>query len=296
MAYKRQHEQGKMRIGLLISCALTGVMAFGRTGHYVLGTSISRLVFNDTLNWVAEKSFFSHVNNSWGLASLEADGFKSRPALRWTARLHFISVDDDPPTNCPGVQRWNETKGWNILKGIQRFTDLLISKNGSSFSALLVLHLLQDLHLPTHVCGKARGGNDVTVEYNGHRVNLHRLWDSVLVQELADRAGGTDALIEVIVKAARPRSLRECATHDSWPESWMDDVVAKANSTHMLNCKVVWRDDLRKPEILLPVMHGLLVEATVFSTCHWDRLAAVASASEKQDEDHAEKPHFVVQP
>jgi len=230
---------------------------------------------------VGERSYFKQFNNSWGQASIEADNFKSRPALRWTAKYHYINAADDPPNYCSDIQGWNETKGGNILKGIDRFTNLLVKGTGDAFSAILLIHLLQDL-IPLHATGKHRGGNDVFVTYRGKRVNLHRLWDSILIQELADLAGGTDALIAEIVEGATPRF---CAAsgHATGSEKWdfMPGVVARANVIEKMNCKIVWRDDLRKPHILLPVMKGLLIEAALFSTCHWDHLATEVLQREK---------------
>lgn len=248
------------------------VFAFGSLGHYVIGEAVSCLVANSTLKWVQTNGFFAEFNNSWALAAIQADILKRRPVFKWTSRFHYLNVDDDPPTYCPGVRGWNATKGGNVLKGIERFTNLLASEKGSSFSALMLIHLLQDLSNALHLSGKARGGNDVKVEYNGHRVVLHRLWDSVLVQDLADQMGGTDALISNITESAKSRF---CIARASWTQdSWMDELVAKADAIQMLNCKVVWRDELRTPAILLPIMNGLLVDAAAYSACHWDRLAA----------------------
>jgi hypothetical protein len=247
--------------------------AFGATGHYVIGEAVSSLVANTTRDWVETKGFFAEYNNSWGVSSLQADFLKRRPALRWTTRYHYLDTNDDPPTFCPGVKNWSTMKSGNILKGIDRFTSLLLTEKGNSFSALMLVHLLQDSALPTHLTGH-RGGNDVTVKYNGQYVNLHRLFDSVLVQELADRAGGRDALIDEIVEGAKPRFCATMTSHSSW----MDSVVEKADSIQRLNCKIVWRDELRTPDILLPFMHGLLVDAAAFSACHWDRLAATHAA------------------
>lgn len=241
---------------------------------------MSRLVTNGTLEYISNREYFSKFNG-WGLASVQADVFKRRPTLKWSAAYHYYSPDDNPPTYCPGVNGWNKTNERNILKGIKRFTSLLVAEKGGTFSALMLLHILQDVTLGPHLCGKARGGNDVTVEYNGRFHVLHKLWDSTLVQELADRAGGTDALIKEIVDAAEPRFGAARSLTDG---SWMDDVVAKANEVHQLNCKIVWRDELRTPDVLLPVMHGLLVEAARFSACHWDWLAAAAQARRMEDQ------------
>ena len=257
--------------------------AYGRLGHYVLGEAIFRLVANTTLEWVEKMSYFAKFNNSWGLSSIEADNFKRRPALRWTAKYHEFNAADDPPKLCSGVQGWNETKGGNILKGIHRFTNLLVEGTGDAFSALMLIHLLQDLQA-WHLTGKHRGGNDVTVTYRGRQVNLHRLWDTILVQELTDVAGGTDALITEIVRGANPRLCAASSVAMGTNEwDFMPGVVARADFIEKMNCRIVWRNNLREPDILVPVMKGLLVEAAAFSACHWDRLAAVVLKREKKE-------------
>jgi S1/P1 nuclease len=273
----------KLACVFLLISQLNSVPAFGRLGHFVIGETVSSLVAGDTIKWVETKGYFSEFKESWGLSSIEADNLKSRPGLRWSRRLHFFNSHDEPPAYCPGVQGWNATRGGNILKGIDRFTSLLLTGKGEAFSALMLLHLLQDFSLPTHLSGH-RGGNDVFVTYRGKRVNLHRLYDSILVQELADLVGGTDALIAEIVEGAR---LRFCAASPSATETnewdFMPGVVARADIVEKMNCKIVWRDDLRKPDVLLPFMKGLLIEAAAFSACHWDRLAAEVLKREKKE-------------
>lgn len=278
-AAMKKHFVTKFAAALLLS--VSQCAGFGRLGHYALGEAISHLVTNRTRDFISTQGYFKAFNDSWGLASVEADNIKRRPVFRWSSRLHFFNSEDDPPLRCVGVQGWNTTKTGNILKGIERFTNLLLSQKGDSFSAILLIHFLQDL-IPLHVSGKLRGGNDVTVTYNGHRVILHRLWDSVLVQELADRAGGPDALIEKIVAGAQTR-LCAAAHRSMQDDSWMDAVVARADAIERLNCKIVWRDELRTPENLLPVMKGLLIDAAAFSACHWDRIAATVAEKSRED-------------
>lgn len=45
-----------------------------------------------------------------------------------------------------------------------------------------LIHLMGDAHQVLHFCGIGRGGNDIECRYNGSTVNLHYVWDDLLLQ------------------------------------------------------------------------------------------------------------------
>ena len=48
---------------------------------------------------------------------------------------------------------------------------------------LIIFHLVGDLHQPLHVgYGNDKGGNDVHVKYKKNPTNLHRVWDSEIIE------------------------------------------------------------------------------------------------------------------
>ena len=50
---------------------------------------------------------------------------------------------------------------------------------------LFLVHFVGDMHQPLHCANNHdRGGNDVTVQFRGTRMNLHRVWDSALLDRL----------------------------------------------------------------------------------------------------------------
>ncbi|MDC3221630.1 hypothetical protein OAT97_00855, partial [Gammaproteobacteria bacterium] len=71
----------------------------------------------------------------------------------------------------------------NILKFAN---DRRLQKN----AIIWLLHLVADIHQPLHVGGKKtdKGGNAITVWYKGYKTNLHRLWDTDLVNYMLDGA------------------------------------------------------------------------------------------------------------
>src|SRR5690554_7476679 len=47
---------------------------------------------------------------------------------------------------------------------------------------MILVHLVGDVHQPLHVGnGKDRGGNDVKVSWFGENSNLHKIWDSEII-------------------------------------------------------------------------------------------------------------------
>ena len=57
-----------------------------------------------------------------------------------------------------------------------------LSKEEEAFSLKCLIHLVGDIHQPMHVGnGKDRGGNDVKVTYFWKSSNLHRVWDTGII-------------------------------------------------------------------------------------------------------------------
>ena len=76
-----------------------------------------------------------------------------------------------------------------LLRAIRRNYNLLDSSNLSTdrqrAEALYFLaHLIADLHQPLHTGSVAdKGGNLLTVQFEGKEINLHRLWDSRILAQ-----------------------------------------------------------------------------------------------------------------
>lgn len=71
-----------------------------------------------------------------------------------------------------------------------RGADLELETDGPSQVALkFLVHFVGDVHQPLHVGQTSdRGGNSISVSLNGHRTNLHALWDTDLVSSAISAA------------------------------------------------------------------------------------------------------------
>jgi hypothetical protein len=83
-----------------------------------------------------------------------------------------------------------------------------------------LVHFIEDMHQPLHVGDRMdRGGNDLQLQFFGEGTNLHRLWDSgVIEHESADEATWT-VTIDALATPERTRDWVEGAVEDWATES-----------------------------------------------------------------------------
>jgi hypothetical protein len=120
------------------------------------------------------------------IAAMASWADQVRNARKETEPWHFIDIPIDsaglnmqrdcPPEGCVLSKILEFRKQWRdpAVAGAQRREALLF-----------LVHFVGDMHQPLHCANDHdRGGNDVAVEFGGKRMNLHRLWDSALLDHL----------------------------------------------------------------------------------------------------------------
>ena len=76
----------------------------------------------------------------------------------------------------------------DLVTGIQKCIEILQNKNSTEadriFYLKMLIHLIGDLHQPMHV-GRSedKGGNDIQLQWFGKGSNLHRVWDSNMIND-----------------------------------------------------------------------------------------------------------------
>jgi hypothetical protein len=93
----------------------------------------------------------------------------------------------------------------------------------------LLIHFVGDIHCPMHAGHVGdRGGNDFAVEWGGEKSNLHRLWDSQLI-DAARPWSAWEWAIDTDYRMSR-RERREFAP--GGPLVWMEETVALAHTLY----------------------------------------------------------------
>jgi hypothetical protein len=162
-------------------CFITFNVAFGwgATGHRATG-------------WIAEKYLSKKAKKqlqrilkgqSLAMVSTWMDDVRSDSTYDHMTDWHWVTI--------PEGQTYEEsTKNPNgdVIATIERITNELKTKKLSDQQQLIYVmiltHLIGDIHQPLHV-GKRddKGGNDVKLQWFREETNLHRIWDSDMIDE-----------------------------------------------------------------------------------------------------------------
>lgn len=106
------------------------------------------------------------------------------PALfRRTRRLHFVNFHSrdciyEPPRDC--------RDGECAVAAIDKYSAILANRANSpaarAEALAFVVHFVGDVHQPLHASFRHdAGGNDFQVRWHGRGSNLHRIWDSTML-------------------------------------------------------------------------------------------------------------------
>jgi hypothetical protein len=159
---------------LLLNCQSYG---WGLTGHRVIGS-----IAEYYLSKKAEKKIERILKDeSLAMVSNYMDEIRSDPRYGFLDPWHYCTI----PAGMTYEEAGAPEEG-DIIMAINKLIVELKTKNftlgGESFTLKLLIHLIGDIHQPLHVGnGNDRGGNDVTVEYFWDKSNLHRVWDSGII-------------------------------------------------------------------------------------------------------------------
>ncbi|MFZ4715571.1 MAG: S1/P1 nuclease [Bacteriovoracaceae bacterium] len=155
----------------------TNAFAWGPIGHKIVGqiaednltpkalTAVKNLLQTQTMAAVA----------TW------ADTIRSTKEWENTKTWHFVTIEDgltyeEAPKEAAG----------DVIESIDSAMATLKNSSAAKSDQLnaikFLIHFVGDAHQPLHVGrGEDRGGNEIQINFQGKRCNLHALWDSILI-------------------------------------------------------------------------------------------------------------------
>lgn len=151
---------------------------WGRTGHRIVARVAASQLTPRTKERVRE------LLGRETLASVAAWGDEIRSERPATANWHYVNI---PLTDSRYIPARHCAEGC-IFTALATQMRVLADRNAArsdrADALKWVVHLIGDLHQPLHVGERGdRGGNDVKLTWQGKPSNLHRLWDSQLIEE-----------------------------------------------------------------------------------------------------------------
>ena len=180
---------------------------WGQTGHRVVGK-----IADDYLSGKAKREIKRLLNRkSLAFVSTFADEIKADKRYNEFYTWHYINMSldenyEDSEKNPEG----DLVSGINYCKKI--ISDDEASDDDKAFYLKLLIHLIGDLHQPMHIGLKEdRGGNDFKVQWHYEDSNLHRVWDSDMIEKFdmsyVELAENADVLSKAQVKAIQKGSV-----------------------------------------------------------------------------------------
>lgn len=164
---------------LVIQFSYGNDMFWSKTGHRVIGE-----VAQEYLSGKAKRELRKLLGGET-LASVAnfADEIKADRKYSKFYSWHFVNI--------PKGKLYKDIephKQGDLITGIQECVTIVknpeSSKADKVFYLKMLVHLVGDLHQPMHV-GRVgdKGGNDVQLQWFGRSSNLHRLWDSNMIDD-----------------------------------------------------------------------------------------------------------------
>lgn len=199
-----------MVLVLLMGVCASGY-AWGPTGHRATG-----LIAEKHLTKKARKALEAILQGqSLAMASTWMDEIRSDSTFNYMSDWHWVTIE-----NGQTYEQSVKNPNGDIVQTLERvISELKSGKLQPAEEAQLIrilIHLVGDLHQPLHVGnGNDRGGNDIRVNWFRTDSNLHRVWDSDMIDdtrlsftELAESLDKPDA---AMIKKLQSTTVREWA-------------------------------------------------------------------------------------
>lgn len=162
---------------------------WGQVGHRATGYIAAEFLTDEAAAEVAR------VLNGDSIAEVTTwmDEVRSDPNFRFMSPWHYCTIPEGMTYEEAGTPEEGDIL-WAIEKMVTELKSGELSAEQEAINLKVLIHLVGDLHQPLHVGnGTDRGGNDVRVQWFRDNSNLHRIWDSEMIdsrqhtgRELAD--------------------------------------------------------------------------------------------------------------
>lgn len=183
---------------------------WGQIGHYVTGYVAESYLDDDVRAKVADVL----GDITLPRACVWMDDVRSDSAFDYTRTWHWATILDG--------KTYEETEQEPTGDVISASEEMIASLKSGTLSPeqerinlKLLIHMIGDMHMPLHVGnGTDRGGNQVRVQWMGDNSNLHRVWDSDIINSL--QMSYTELAREVDFMDAETVAMWQSGTVRDW--------------------------------------------------------------------------------
>ncbi|WP_289061965.1 S1/P1 nuclease [uncultured Zobellia sp.] len=152
---------------------------WSKTGHRTVGE-----VAQHHLSKKTRKALKKLLNGeSLAYVSTFADDIKADRAYKEFSAWHYVNIPQGK--NYSDIE---PSEHGDLIVGINRCIEIIKDDNSKKedkvFYLKMLVHLIGDLHQPMHVGRyEDKGGNDIQLQWFNTGTNLHRVWDSNMIND-----------------------------------------------------------------------------------------------------------------
>lgn len=219
---------------LCAGLASSQAFAWGATGHRVAAEIADGYLSAEARFAVEEilgREPLAEASTWPDFMRADPDEFWQKTANPW----HYVTVPPGKTYEDVGAPEQGDAVSalGNFSKTVR---DPEASADDRALALRFIVHIVADLHQPLHAGnGEDRGGNDFEVTYFGEPTNLHRLWDSQLID--AKKLSYTE-MTEWLEAKIAPADFRAWNTSD--PMVWVAESAAIRERIYPEDCDIRW--------------------------------------------------------
>jgi hypothetical protein len=178
-----------------------GMEKWGQIGHYVTGEIAEHHLTDEARDRV--NAILGDM--TMARATVWMDDIRSDSRYDYTATWHWTTIPDGMT-----YEEAEQEETGDIIGALETLIEELkrggLNETEEREKLMLVMHMIGDIHQPLHVgTGEDRGGNDVRLQWMGENSNLHRVWDSDIINSF--QMSFTELAREL--DTASPEQIRE---------------------------------------------------------------------------------------
>lgn len=184
---------------------------WGQIGHYVTGYIAENHITEKTANEIEQVI----GKETLASAAVWMDDIRSDSNYNYTSTWHWVTIPDGM-----NYEETEKNPDGDLIGALERMIGELkeggLSEKEEHDKLKMVIHMVGDIHQPLHVgTGEDLGGNRVRLQWMGDNSNLHRVWDSDMIESrqmsYTEIAMNVDVIGESKINEWQSSSVRDWA-------------------------------------------------------------------------------------
>lgn len=221
-----------LRLSLIIAFVFSTTFftyGWGKVGHHIIVDVAKNYVNKNVQDSVSK--YFGEM--TWESASTWMDEQRKDSQYNYMKQWHYINIEKGNQYDTSIEHGDNVVMQLGLaINNLKNRSNL--TKEEINLNLKVLFHLMGDLHNPLHVgYGVDRGGNDIKLTYTGKTFNLHRIWDTDIVEYKKNTA----EIVQFYLAKTSHRKIRKMAKGDiiQWLNQTRESLTVVYSYSDLIN-------------------------------------------------------------